>query len=84
MTGPRYWARTGRPSSPTGLARGLLRLGLSAGDRILELRPNDRTLAMAGLVRVPLNPPSSRQVGTAPRLKIRSSYGGRAPASQGR
>lgn len=45
------------------LARGLLRLGLSPGDRVLELQPNgcaliecDLALAMAGLVRVPLNP----------------------------
>jgi acyl-CoA synthetase (AMP-forming)/AMP-acid ligase II len=45
------------------LARGLLSLGLHPGDRVLELQPNgcaliecDLALAMAGLVRVPLNP----------------------------
>lgn len=47
----------------TRLARGLLGLGLSPGDRVLELQPNgcaavesDLALATAGLVRVSLNP----------------------------
>src|SRR5690242_2164861 len=47
----------------TRLARGLLGLGLSPGDRVLELLPNgcaavesDLALATAGLVRVPLDP----------------------------
>ncbi|MEO3782033.1 AMP-binding protein [Actinocorallia sp. B10E7] len=47
----------------TRLARGLLGLGLCPGDRVLELQPNscallecDLALALAGLVRVPLNP----------------------------
>lgn len=45
------------------LAHGLLTTGLRPGDRVLELQPNscaavesDLALAMAGLVRVPLNP----------------------------
>ncbi|GAA0954886.1 class I adenylate-forming enzyme family protein [Actinocorallia libanotica] len=45
------------------LAHGLLALGLRPGERVLELLPNgcalvesDLALAMAGLVRVPLNP----------------------------
>jgi acyl-CoA synthetase (AMP-forming)/AMP-acid ligase II len=47
----------------TRLARGLLGLGLTPGDRVLDLQPNgcaaiesDLALATAGLVRVPLDP----------------------------
>ncbi len=59
--GTRSFAELARRAS--GLARGLLSLGLSPGDRVLELLPNgcalvecDLALAIAGLVRVPLNP----------------------------
>ncbi|MBB6345844.1 class I adenylate-forming enzyme family protein [Nonomuraea muscovyensis] len=65
----------------SGLARGLLSLGLSPGDRVLELLPNgcalvesDLALAMAGLVRVPLNP----RLGPAEWERIADDCGARA------
>lgn len=64
-----------------GLARGLLSLGLKPGDRVLELLPNgcalvesDVALAMAGLVRVPLNP----RLGPAEWERIADDCGARA------
>ncbi|MFG3438093.1 class I adenylate-forming enzyme family protein [Nonomuraea sp. NPDC047897] len=64
-----------------GLAGGLLSLGLTRGDRVLELLPNgcalvesDLALAMAGLVRVPLNP----RLGPAEWERIADDCGARA------
>lgn len=68
------------------LAAGLLQTGLRPGDRVLEALPNgcallvtEMALALAGLVRVPLNP----RLGPQEWLGIRADSGARALIADG-
>lgn len=69
------------------LAAGLLRSGLRPGDRVLEALPNscdllvsEMALALAGLIRVPLNP----RLGPREWLGIRADSGARGLIADGR